>query len=112
VARRADVLVIRRRLGFGAEGRRERFAVLQSDLLTDMETVIVAPLDDSASMYEDDPLAVHASPKEAGTRGGQVVLVHLVAAVRLDRFESVASGRLSPKTMNHVDDALRTALEL
>jgi hypothetical protein len=112
VARRGDVLVSVRRLGFGTGGRREQFAVLQSDLLKGVDTLIVAPLDQDAPMYEADPLVAHVTPTEAGTSGPQVVLVHLVGAVRLDRFEPAAVGRLSPKSMVSVDRLLRTVMHL
>jgi mRNA-degrading endonuclease toxin of MazEF toxin-antitoxin module len=112
MARRADVLVARRRLGFGAEGRREHFIVVQSDRLTGLETLVVAPLDDDAPMYRGDPLAVPVSAKEAGTRSDQVVLVHLLASVRPERFDAGAAGRLSAKSMGRVDEVLRTVLHL
>ncbi|MGO9836132.1 MAG: type II toxin-antitoxin system PemK/MazF family toxin [Polyangiaceae bacterium] len=112
MARRADVLVALRKLGFGASGRRERFVVTQSDLLVGVDTVIVAPLDDDAPMYRDDPLVVRVSAAEAGTSQPHVVLVHLLAAARLDRFEPASVGRLSPRSMGLVDGLLRTVLHL
>ena len=112
MTRRADVLVARRRLGFGAEGRREHFVVVQSDLLSGLDTVVVAPLDDDAPMYEDDPIVVRVSAKEAGSKGTQVVLIHLLAAARLEKFDPVVVGRLSAKSMARLDGALRTVLEL
>jgi mRNA-degrading endonuclease toxin of MazEF toxin-antitoxin module len=112
MAKRADVVVARRRLGFGAEGRREHFVVVQADLLSGIETAVVAPLDDDAPMYKEDPLAVHVSAKEAGTKSRQVALVHLLAAMALEKFEPEATGRLSPKSMKLVDGALRTVLNL
>jgi mRNA-degrading endonuclease toxin of MazEF toxin-antitoxin module len=112
VARRADVLVARRRLGFGADGRREHFVVLQSDLLGELGTVIVAPLDEHASMYDDDPLAVQVSAKETGSKGAQVVLVHLLAAISSSKFEVDTVGRLSTKAMTRIDEVLCTALGL
>ena len=111
-ASRGDVLVARRRLGFGADGSREHFVVVQADLLTDLETVLVAPLDRDAPMYRDDPLIVNVPAREAGTSGPQVVLPHLVTSALLDKFEAARSGRLSPRTMQGVDRALRTALNL
>jgi mRNA-degrading endonuclease toxin of MazEF toxin-antitoxin module len=112
VAKRAEVLVARRRLGFGAEGRREHFVVLQSDVLAIIETAVVAPLDEDAPMYEDDPLAVHISAKEAGTKAAQVVLVHLLAAASLEKFEPTPAGHLSAKSIDKVEDVLRTVLHL
>jgi mRNA-degrading endonuclease toxin of MazEF toxin-antitoxin module len=112
MARRADVLIARRRLGFGAEGRREHFVVLQSDLLTGLETLIVAPLDDDAPLYQGDPLAVSVPGREVGTRSAQVVLVHLLTSVLAEKFDAATAGRLSPKTMARVDDVLRTVLHV
>jgi hypothetical protein len=74
--------------------------------------VIVAPLDDDGAIYKTDPLVARIAPSEAGTNRPQVVLVHLAAAVRLDRFEPGAVGRLSPKSMGRVDALLRTVLQL
>lgn len=112
MAKRGDVLVARRRLGFGAEGKREHFLVLQSDLLAGIETAVAAPLDDDAPMYQNDPLAVRVSGKEAGTKTAQVVLVHLLVAASLEKFEPHPSGRLSSKSMLQVEGALRTVLHL
>jgi mRNA-degrading endonuclease toxin of MazEF toxin-antitoxin module len=112
VAERAEVLVARRRLGFGADGRREHFVVLQSDELSGIDTVVVAPMDDDARVYEADPLVVRVPAKEAGTRRAQVVLVHLLAATALDRFEPGVAGRLSSESMDEVDRALRAVLSL
>jgi len=112
MARRAEILVARRRLGFGAEGRREHFVVLQSDQLAGLETLVVAPLDDVAPVYHGDPLAVPVPAREAGTRGAQVLLVHLLTSVLADKFDAAVSGRLSPRTMARVDDVLRTVLAL
>jgi mRNA-degrading endonuclease toxin of MazEF toxin-antitoxin module len=110
VAERGDVLVARRRLGFGAEGQREHFVVLQAALLTDLDTTIVAPLDDDAAMYKKDPLVVAVTAKEAGTRRPQVVLVHLLTSALLDRFEPSVAGRLTGRTMAKVDRVLQTVL--
>ncbi len=111
-ATRADVLVARRRLGFGAEGRREHFVVIQSDRLVGIETVIVAPLDDDAPMYKDNPLSVRVPAREVGTSRPQVVLAHLVTSARLEKFEEAPSGRLSERSMASLDDVLRTVLQL
>ena len=50
--------------------------------------------------------------EEAGTHRPHVVLVHLMFAVQLDRFEPAAVARLSSKSMGRVDQILRTALHL
>jgi hypothetical protein len=112
VARRGDVLVAVRKLGFGAGGRRERFVVVQSDLLAGIDTLAVAPLDEDGPIYRQDPLVVRVSAAEAGAGRPHVVLAHLLAAVRLDRFEREAGGRLFGKTMAAVDQLLRRVLQL
>ncbi len=112
MAKRAEVLVARRRLGFGAAGTREYFVVLQSDILASIETVVVAPLDDDGPMYEDDPLAVHVSAKEAGTKRAQVVLVHLLTAASLEKFEPSPAGHLFARSIAQVESILRTVLHL
>jgi len=112
VAKRADVLVARRRLGFGAEGQREHFVVIQSELLVAIETAVVAPLDQDSPLYEGDPLVVRVTGKEAGTKMAQAVLVHLLAAISLHKFEPTPGGRLSPKSMAKVEHVLRIVLQL
>lgn len=112
MAKRGEVLVARRKLGFGAEGKVEHFAVLQSDHLRNLDTVMVAPLDIDGPLYEGDPLVVRISPKEAGTKQPHVVLVHLLSATLLDRFEAARVGRLSAASMAKVDVLLRLALNV
>jgi mRNA-degrading endonuclease toxin of MazEF toxin-antitoxin module len=112
MAKRADVLVARRRLGFAAEGRRERFVVLQSDLLAVLETIVIAPLDDDGPIYQGDPLVVPVPAREAGTRIAQVALVHLLTSAAADRFDDATTGRLTARTMARIDDALRFTLDI
>jgi mRNA-degrading endonuclease toxin of MazEF toxin-antitoxin module len=112
VAKRADVLVARRKLGFGVEGRREHFVVVQSDLLSGLDTLVVAPLYDDGTVSRGDPLSVQVPADEAGTSRPQVVLVHLLTSALLGRFEATPSGRLSARSMARVDQVLRRALEL
>ena len=50
-------------MGFGASGHREHFAVVQGDFLSSLETVIVVPLDEHASFYDENPLVVLPSFK-------------------------------------------------
>jgi mRNA-degrading endonuclease toxin of MazEF toxin-antitoxin module len=106
------VLVARRRLGFGAEGKAEHFVVLQSDDLPSDDVVIVAPLEATAPMYQRYPLAVPVTPKEAGTTRPHVVLPCLLAAASTERFEEVPAGKLSIASMSRIDGVLRLALHL
>jgi mRNA-degrading endonuclease toxin of MazEF toxin-antitoxin module len=112
VARRGDVLVARRKLGFGAEGKAEHFVVVQSDRLRELETVIVAPLDVDGPLYEGDPLVVRVSAREAGTTRPHVVLTHLLAATLLERFEPERAGKLSAASMARVEGLVRLALDV
>ncbi|MBX3188430.1 MAG: type II toxin-antitoxin system PemK/MazF family toxin [Labilithrix sp.] len=112
-AKRGDVLAVRRRIGFGIGDRRERFVVLQSDVLpADLETVIVAPLDDDLPLYAPDPLVVRVSRREAGSTRPQVVLVSHLTSVLRERFDSVRVGRLRAASMKSVDRLAMIVLEL
>jgi hypothetical protein len=113
VAKRGEVLVARRKLGFGVDGKAEHFVVVQSDQLQNLETVLVAPLDvDDDALYADDPLVVHVSAKEAGAKQPHVVLVYLLSATLLDRFEPSHVGKLSVTSMAKVSDLVRFALDV
>ncbi len=112
VARRGDVLAVKRRLGFGARGLTEHFVVLQSDDLRGLETLIVAPLDVDGPLYEDDPLVVHVEAKEAGAKRPHVVLVHMLSAALVERFEAGQVGKLSARSMASVDALVRVVLHL
>ena len=113
MARRGDVLAVKRRLGFGSEGRVEHFVVLQADVVqAALDTTIVVPLDDDLPLYEGDPLVVSVSAKEAGTRRGQVALVAHVLSVRIDRFEPTPVGKLKLVTLRSLEASARVILDL
>jgi mRNA-degrading endonuclease toxin of MazEF toxin-antitoxin module len=113
VAKRGEVLVARRKLGFGADGKAEHFVVVQSDQLQNLETVLVAPLDlDDDALYAGDPLVVHVSPKEAGAKQPHVVLGYLLSAALLDRFEPSHVSKLSASSMAKVDALLRFVFDV
>lgn len=112
MAKRGEVLVSKRRLGFGAEGKAERFVVVQSDKLRGLDTVVVAPTDAAGPLYEDDPLVAHVSAREVGARQAHVVLPYMLTAVLLERFEPDPVGRLSTASLAAVDALLMLALEL
>jgi hypothetical protein len=113
VAKRGEVLVARRKLGFGVEGKAEHFVVVQSDQLQNLETVLVAPLDvDDDALYAGDPLVVHVSPREAGAKLPHVVLVYLLSAPLLDRFEPLRVSKLSAPSMAKVSALVRFALDV
>jgi hypothetical protein len=98
-------------LGFASEGRREHFVVLQSDAFA-LETAVVAPLDDHGKLYDDDPLVIEISAKEAGARSTQAVLVAHLTSVLLDRFEPGVVGRLRRASLMRVEDAIVRLFEL
>lgn len=105
--------MVRRRIGFGGGERREHFVVLQSDVLpSELETVVVAPLDDDLALYERDPLVVRINKREGGTSKPQVVLVSHLMSVLRERFEPVRVGRLRPASMDEVSKLVTILLEL
>lgn len=111
--KRGDVLVVRRRLGFGVGDRREHFVVLQSDMLQrDLDTIVVAPLDDDLPLYTRDPLVVRVSRKEAGSSAPQVVLVSHLMSVLRERFDAMRVGRLRAASMRDVERLVTILLEL
>ena len=112
MASRGDVLVARKRLGFGAVGRREHFVVVQADLVATLDTALVLPLDEDGPSYRGHDLAVPLSGREAGMRAPQVALVHLLSCMPLDRFDATRAGRASSSTMARIDGSLRLVLSL
>jgi mRNA-degrading endonuclease toxin of MazEF toxin-antitoxin module len=112
VAKRGEVLAGLRRIGFGTSGSPELFVVLQSDAASQLDTIVVAPLDEDGDLYAIDPLAVHVSSKEVGASVPHVVLVHMLASVVGTRFQRAPVGRLAPASMARIDLALRRLLRL
>ena len=113
MAARGDVLELRRRLGFGASGRSERFVVLQADELNRaLDTVLAAPLDEAADLYAEYPGAVAVGGAEAGTRSAQVLLVPQLSSVDLGRFGPARTGKLRAETLRRVDRTLKLLLSL
>jgi mRNA-degrading endonuclease toxin of MazEF toxin-antitoxin module len=113
VARRGEVLELRRRIGFGGGGRVERFVVLQADHVTRvLGTVLAAPLDDALSVYSRYPGALPVTSSEAGTRGNQVLLLPQLSSLALDRFEPDVCGKLRSETLRRAERTLKLLLEL
>jgi hypothetical protein len=50
--------------------------------------------------------------KEAGAKKPHVVLVHLLSATLLDRFEKAQVGKLTATSMAKVDTILRITLDI
>ncbi len=86
--------------------------VLQSDLLRDLDTVVVAPLDVDGPVYDGDPLVVRVTAREVAAKRPHVVLVHLLTATLLDRFEPGHVARLTGASMAKVEAAARVVLHL
>jgi mRNA-degrading endonuclease toxin of MazEF toxin-antitoxin module len=107
------VLALRRAVGFLPNARLERFVVIQADEITRaIETVLVAPLDESLAVYAHMPGAVPVSAREAGTQKKQVALITQLAALPTDRFEPSAVGRVEAGTRTHIDRVLELVLDL
>ncbi len=113
MAKRGDVLVVRRRIGFAGEGRRERWLVVLHDrLCASRRFVVAAPLDLETAVHAGDPLAVPMPAAEAGSRKDQVVEVMQVQSLPVTGFEPGRSGQASAATMRRVEIALRYMLAL
>ena len=68
MARRGEVLLVKRRLGFAAKGAVESVVVLQADPLNDLlPSLLVVPLDPAVGSYADHPWVLRVSREEAGS---------------------------------------------
>jgi mRNA-degrading endonuclease toxin of MazEF toxin-antitoxin module len=107
------VLVIKRRLGFGAGGAEERFVVIQDEAVGRVvSTTIAVALDAATAVHDGSPVAVLVSAAEAGSRTPHVAVATHVATIPLDRFQPTAVGRLEPATLTQLDGVLRVVLGL
>ena len=67
MAKRGEVLQLKRRLGFAARGAAESVVVLQADPLNDLlASLMVIPLDPAVGSYADHPWVLRVSREEAG----------------------------------------------
>lgn len=113
MAERGDVILRKRRLGFGSSGGKDRVVVIQATSLNSvLPTTIVVPLDVERSVYANQPRFVPVSAAETGTERGHVALVTLLESLPLDRLEPGAVGRLAAQTLARIDRALRIVLDL
>ena len=113
MAKRGDVLVLARRLGFGDAGADERFVVLQHDRLNaTLSSTVVAPLDTATAAYAGDPTAVPVSAVEAGTSAPQVLVITAVTCALWTSFRAGVAGRLELATLQRVGSVMRLVLDL
>ncbi|MBI3071642.1 MAG: type II toxin-antitoxin system PemK/MazF family toxin [Deltaproteobacteria bacterium] len=113
VAERGDVMVRKRRLGFGASGRADRVVVVQPACLNAvLPTTVVVPLEVGRSSYGVQSRDVPVSAAEAGADRAHIAIVTLVSSASLDRLEPGAVGRLSAFTLAKIDRVLRIVLGL
>jgi mRNA-degrading endonuclease toxin of MazEF toxin-antitoxin module len=113
VARRGDVLQLKRRLGFGARGTTESFVVVQDDRLNQiLPTTVAVPLDLAIAVHDGNPLAVAVSPTEAGDVAPHVAVGSHPSTIPWDKFEPAVAGHLEPATLARLDAVLRVVLTL
>jgi mRNA-degrading endonuclease toxin of MazEF toxin-antitoxin module len=110
---RGDVLELQSRLGFGAQGERERVVIVQAtELNSALPTTLVVPLDLLADPYVDQDLLVHIPAAEAGARKDCVAIPTHLRFLSADRFQPGRVGRLSRVTLAELDEKLRLILDL
>lgn len=110
---RGDVVLARRRVGFGAQGEEERFVVVQDESLSDaLASVVVIPLDAWTNADVADPLSVRVQRREAGSKTDLAARVPLIGARPVDRFAAHPVGRLSEATLDVLGDRIRLLLAL
>jgi len=113
VARRGDVLRLKRRLGFGARGTTESFVVVQDNQLNQiLPTTVAVPLDLATAVHDANPLAVAVSPAEAGDAAPHVAVASHPTTIPWDKFEPAVRGHLEPTTLAQLDAVLRVVLAL
>jgi mRNA-degrading endonuclease toxin of MazEF toxin-antitoxin module len=111
VAKRGDVLLLKRRLGFGGGRGQDRVVVLQHDALNAvLDTTIVAPLDLERAGDADDPTLVEVSATEAGGRETHYAMLTQLFSVTFERLEAGAVGRLSAETLAQLEGVLGAVL--
>ena len=110
---RGDVVVARRRVGFGASGEDERFIVVQEDgLAQTLASVVVVPLDAWSASDASDPLSVRVGKREAGAKSDLAARVPLIGARPVDRFSPHPVGRVTGTTLSALEDRIRVLLAL
>ena len=113
MARRGDVLRLKRRLGFGAKGEAESVVIAQAEPLNRvLASVVVVPLDPAVDLFNGHPAVVSVSAAEAGASVDQVAVTTQLRVIRVDHLAPGVVGRLQPETLAALDRALRLVLGL
>jgi mRNA-degrading endonuclease toxin of MazEF toxin-antitoxin module len=113
VADRGEVLRLKRRLGFAAQGEAESVVVVQANPLNAvLATLLVVPLDPAVGAYGNHPAVLRVSREEAGSRVEHVAVPWRLRAVSADSFLPGPVGRLRPRTLQALEDLLKLVLDL
>jgi mRNA-degrading endonuclease toxin of MazEF toxin-antitoxin module len=107
VARRGDVLRLRRGIGFGPRDQVHRFVVVQDERYLDVfETVLVVPLVTATAAHVGSSFAVPVTAAEAGAEVAQVALTPRIGGIPLESFEPGNVGQLDDVTIDEVTSML------
>ena len=110
MATRGDIFSLNRRVGFGGDSP-DHVVVLQSTQLNGvLPTVLVAPLDEAAAMYEANPLMVPVPAVESGLGRDTVLVLTALTSVSRDRLGPAKVGALGPERLLAVGTALAILL--
>lgn len=113
MASRGDVVVAKRRVGFGAADLLQRFVVLQSDRANPhLPTVLVAPLEPLDQANSSDPTVVRVRADVVGATLDHVVVITLLSHKPWAAFQTGVVGSLDPRSLALVESVLRFLLEL
>lgn len=112
MARRGDVLRMRRRLGFTANDEDATpVVVLQaSELSKLLDTLLVAPIAPAMGIYDHNPLAIPVGAGEIGSLKPGIIWLPGLTSMPATTFEPSPSGALRLSTLSLLDTALRVLL--
>jgi mRNA-degrading endonuclease toxin of MazEF toxin-antitoxin module len=91
---------------------RRIFGFVVDDGVDEFLDRLVVPLDSATAIYGQQPVVVPVSALEAGTSTSQVAVVPQVRPLRMDHFSPGVVGRLSPATLQRINQVLRLVLDL
>lgn len=110
---RGDVLRLKRRLGFAAEGEAESVVVVQAGPLNAvLPTLLVVPLDPAVGAYGEHPAVLRISRQETGSRAEHIAVPWRLRAVGADSFSPGPVGSLRPETLRALENLLKLVLDL